>query len=205
MFCKNCGRQLEDHAKFCDECGSMTEQTNTQESTYVQSSASGTNPVQQGAGQTGIFPQKTKKKTGIVIGAIIAAIALILVVVFFVLGSSPLSIDDVKEGHLLGYPSKNIGEAFEGYFNNCTWDAFQAADDDAVSVVQVAGYTSTSDGDQVKVLVQFTHDADLDEENAFNIYIVELTSKSQSTYLDDDELEDMLDAVYYGGGFSWSW
>ena len=65
MFCKNCGKQLEDNVKFCPECGTSTgAQANTQQTVDSQPTVTHTNGTVQGqpeqksrlvAGLLGIF------------------------------------------------------------------------------------------------------------------------------------------------------
>lgn len=198
MYCKNCGMENGKNARFCKECGAEFNSIMTPKTIQpndVTSNAAGSLNVCS-------FP---KKKSPIKIIAIVGGILVAVIILASWLFGPELSVSDVKDGELIGYPSDNIGDAFEDYFSRCSWDSFTADEDDSVSVVEFTGYIETEDGDRVKVAVQFTHDSDSDDEDDFEIRTVKLTSGGKNTYLSDYELDDMLSAIYYGGSFSWLW
>lgn len=197
MYCPNCGADNNNVDKYCCECGAQLWNRTT--------SSVNQEPVLQSnaPGSLDRYPYPNRKKKIIIVTAIIAA-----VILFFVWALSPdLSVRDVKKGKLNGYQSKTVGDAFENYFDNCSWDAFTAEDDDSISVVEFIGYTDSYSDGRIKVLVQFTQNSVYDEDDEFRIYTAQLSSSStgELTYLNDYELNDMLDAVYYGGTFEWQW
>ena len=80
MFCKKCGKQIEDDSRFCEYCGArMTEESQPMEPTKVQSESSQRNypPPQQGSVQNqGHFP--TTKERGGVAELVVGIISIIL-------------------------------------------------------------------------------------------------------------------------------
>lgn len=80
MFCTKCGKNIEDTASFCIHCGSKVE---------GQTAASQYAPQQQYAGYA---PKKSNKglMIGLIAGAAVVAIVLILVLVVFPGGSSEI-------------------------------------------------------------------------------------------------------------------
>ena len=79
MFCPNCGNNLEEGTKFCDECGTMIEEAESKSAPEYTSAS---------------VKKEKKSKTGLIVATVAVIVALALVVVFVIL---PMLNDD-KDG-----------------------------------------------------------------------------------------------------------
>lgn len=114
MYCKNCGKLIEDDADFCTSCGQRVGESEPAPAP----SAYG------GAAQTAAYPAKVQKSKA----PIVFAIAFIAVVVLVFAFSGDKYVKMVKGGCLDEYPNMPIGAAFDGYFHNPEWKSFEASD-----------------------------------------------------------------------------
>lgn len=108
--------------------------------------------------------------------------------------------DFVKSSELSSYSEKDMETAFSDFFDACEWRYSAYAD-----AVIFTGYFMSSDFEQIKTTVWFTF---VDEED-YRFYLSSVCLESDNeydyTYLTDSEIESMLNAIYYGGTFSWTW
>lgn len=114
----------------------------------------------------------------------VAVIAIIAVVCIFVF--SPNYVDVVKEGKLEAYPDKTVGEAFEAFFEDPSWESFEA--ENGKQAVNFKGECEYM-GENVKCLVQFIID---DDGENFELYTVEVNGEPIS----EIEILGMLEAIY---------
>ncbi len=128
MFCKNCGNEIKDNAKFCSKCGTPTisdnsEQQNTDttdnnsKSDSEQKAEEFSNKV--GRGCAGIY--MILIAIGI-IGALIVVIGLIIMGIKHI-AHGKFDTEEVQEAYLEDYDDITIGEAFEdySYFSGISW------------------------------------------------------------------------------------
>lgn len=188
-FCEKCGTPLADDVTFCSKCG-------TEQKTETSDNMNNSIPNYSTNDMISVSKKKKKRKKILIILGII--IAIIIIFIYWISTHSLLSVDDVKNGTLLGYPEKTIGEALEGYFTNCTWEAFVADTDDAIDVVEFNGY----DGDGQKFTMQFiTNYSDSDNNTDFELYGAWLDGEPFYDY----EIDSMLDSIYNGDNWSASY
>ena len=84
MICPSCGSQVDDNSPSCPVCGGTLFDQNAMQQGYGQ--PQGMNPMQGGA-QPQYAPEPPKKsKTGLIIGIVVAAVAVIAIVLCLVLG-----------------------------------------------------------------------------------------------------------------------
>ena len=90
------------------------------------------------------------------------------------------------------YTNKTVGEAFENYFYDYSWDSFVADNDDMIDVVEFVGYTD----ENIKVTIQFSHNYSSNN-NDYNYDEMEVS------YVGIDEQDftayqdEVLDCIYY--------
>lgn len=110
MFCKKCGAELDDNAKFCAKCGTKTE---VGEAASVQAAAPTPNPVNvnQAAAPTSIPVSATtaqKSKSGSFIAIIIAiALGIIALIVIAVIGIKATRKIDLNDYIIVEYEGYN--------------------------------------------------------------------------------------------------
>lgn len=183
MFCPKCGNQLEENAKFCAKCGYSVNQ--------FQASASNTGvPVH--TSEVPVHKEKKKKKRfmRLVIG-VIALIAILMGGAYvFETTEDTKYIDFVKNGTPESYPETTYGEAFEAFFQNPSWEYFEA--EDGSDVVEFTGDCLYEDT-EVTAMIQFILDYDKGtfETGAFSMNDVPqnqlMTAVIISTVFDDYE------------------
>ncbi len=128
MFCKNCGNEIKDNAKFCSKCGTPTisdnsEQQNTDttdnnsKSDSEQKAEEFANKV--GRGCAGIYMILI---TIGIIGVLIVVIGLIIMGIKHI-AHGKFDTEEVQEAYLEEYDDITIGEAFEdySYFSGISW------------------------------------------------------------------------------------
>ena len=193
MFCDKCGNRLQEGSKFCDMCGNSVIATST--------------PSVQTVGTSAI---QTKKKSGIwkvaliifVAGIIIVGI-LIAVCIAILSERKPLTVDDVKNSRLNTYSGKTVGEAFESYFMFPEWKELQATETEFYVIF--TGYQYSSYYGDVKTEIVFYNDTKYDESGNYTLMTAALTPEYSGSRIEisDNEIIDLMDAVYYGDTFSW--
>lgn len=113
--------------------------------------------------------------------------------------NSSFTIYDVKNGVLHGYGDETIGEAFEDYFYDCSWDSYILRDgNNSIDMVEFTGYIYDCKYDWVKVLVQFEYDGSDDTANDINIYCIKIGDECFN-----DHPGDILSTVYSDGDCSY--
>ena len=226
MFCPKCGNSLEDTAAFCDRCGAKTGSTQT--SIEVQ-------PINSHVQPQGTAKNNSKFKLWM-IPVIFVVVSSVLVVAIPIINSKlnqskmRLSVEDVKSSHLeveWGYDTpefqeQTIGEAFENYFFNTSWDSFElesVESNDKVYIVEFKGNfyypvyaESPYGGPETKYIttatVQFVSDSNNDE-GEFSISSIRLKVVDDSAdewlkkdySLNNDYLYRFLYAIYDNGWF----
>lgn len=179
MFCYKCGAQIEDSNIFCTQCGTKLNDIPTNNTNQV--------------------VETTHKNKVIKIVVIVFIVLIIAIVGIFIYASnvSYLTVDDVRNGILYDYPDETIGEAFEDYFYNCSWDSFIVKDgDNSIDVVEFTGYIYDCNYNMSKVLVQFIHDNSIDTANDFEIYCIKIGDDYFDYY------GDILSTIYIDGDCS---
>ena len=205
MVCKKCGNQVKEGAKFCNNCGYdlSNEQFDTNVGDEnVQSITLKKEDTNQDNGQYNSNlnqqDQHHKKKTLKIILGVIVTIAII--VGLAALGSSgdySEEVRSVKNGYFQnysaadGYPS--VGEAFENYFGDTSWEAFTSDDD--MDIVEFNGTFMYYD-DETDCCLQFqTY-----EDGSFDIYAVEFNGIPQDKLTISVLLEKVMDEAQYMDG-----
>lgn len=176
MFCYKCGAQIEDSNIFCTQCGTKLNDIPTNNTNQV---------------------VETTHKNKVVKIVVIVFIVLIIAIVGISIHASNVSyltVDDVKNGVLYGYENETIGEAFEDYFYDCSWNSFVVnGDDDLIDVVEFTGYIYDYNYEKSKVLIQFVHDYSIDDDiDEFEIYCLKINDE----YFDEYETGIIIDCIY---------
>lgn len=193
MYCKNCGNETKEGAKFCNNCGSPVNNTGADMTFQNVQGDAAAQPVKKGSAY---------KK--FLIGALIV-IALIFVLFFW--GSDSLSVNDVKKSCLDGYEILTIGKAFDEYFDNTSWEAFKT--ESGISIVEFQGdfdYKGpVSENYESHATVQFAKDPDIDTDYFYvDCIAIDVTDENAPSYmteksyfLDDNMISHFIDAVFY--------
>lgn len=100
MYCPNCGQQIPDDTRFCPHCGQQSKPAQTQPASqqtpqqvpYQQ--AYQQQPYQQPPYQQ--QPVKPKKKTGCLIGAIVAGVLVVALIIALILGGGSCSVTTAR-------------------------------------------------------------------------------------------------------------
>lgn len=128
MFCKNCGNEIKDNAKFCSRCGTPTISDNSERQntdTTDNNSKSGSEQKAEefankvGRGCAGVYMLLIA--IGI-IGVLIVVIGLIIMGIKHI-AHGKFDTEEVQEAYLEDYDDMTIGEAFEdySYFSDISW------------------------------------------------------------------------------------
>lgn len=158
MFCKKCGSEIKNGAKFCGKCG--TEINIHEVNTVSVNNKSHENNI------VNAIKNNNKVKNILIIVAVIVVI--IIGYIIYTVTHSSLSVNDVRDGILYGYKSETIGEALEDYFSDCSWDSFVADSDETIDVVEFVGYDASGRKFKMQFIHNYSDDnADIDE---FEIY-----------------------------------
>lgn len=150
MFCKNCGRELVEGVKFCDGCG-LPMNNNIMPPPIISAETVKTS-----------FPFKK-------IIAPVAAVIGVLMLLFIIgmMGSSSLTVEEVKKSQLEGYNTLTIGKAFDHYFDNTSWEDFNS--EEGMGVVEFKGECQYGlyDTYDATVTIQFVRDPDVDDDTFY--------------------------------------
>lgn len=128
MFCKNCGNEIKDNAKFCSKCGTPTISDNSEQQNKDTTDNNSKSDSEQKAEE---FANKVGRGcAGIymiliaigVIGALIVVIGLIIMGIKHI-AHGKFDTEEVQEAYLENYDDITIGEAFEdySYFSGISW------------------------------------------------------------------------------------
>lgn len=98
IHCENCGQKLEDDASFCAECGHQVGAEPSAQSAKPTDNTSNAEAKTKAnaTSQKGKTPAPKNKKTAIIAGVCAAAVAIIAVVAFVIMGADPISGDQLK-------------------------------------------------------------------------------------------------------------
>lgn len=176
MFCYKCGAQVEDNTIFCTQCGTKLNDISTSNTHQVVETT-----------------HKNKIIKIVVIVFIVLVIALVGILIY-ANSVSYLTVDDVKNGVLYGYEDETIGEAFEDYFYDYSWNSFVSNDDgNLVDVVEFKGYIYDYNYEKYKVLIQFVHDYSTDDDiDEFEVYCLRIDNE----YFDKYDIGIIIDCIY---------
>lgn len=206
MFCKNCGKELKEGARFCNICGTclISEENNKQEDTqrYTLDNESKAIPDKNNK-ESNYNEEQIKKQndksTGFILIFAIIGILIIGMLIFMAIKYSDYSYYDdtsdynenseevlfIKNANFKGYPSSegysSIGDAFENYFKNITWEYFVS--DDNCDVVEFNG-THEYDGSVIDYRIQFL----LNDDDTFDIYFISCDNNS----LNESEKKELI-------------
>ncbi|MDD6085086.1 MAG: zinc ribbon domain-containing protein [Oscillospiraceae bacterium] len=221
MFCKNCGKEIQDGTKFCEFCGAG------QDSVISNKSDTNNNPNQ--SVQTKTYPTpsdgsvtsvKKKKGKGFIIGVVVAVVVFIIILVVIInaivsaVSKNSLSVDDVKNSSLTHYSqTRKIGNVFENYeyFRNTSWEEFdgETKDGEDAKVVEFNASMTVENGDEYDydytfacdVTIQFYRDDTMgdDESKIYGIWLnnVQVDGVMEDEVpLNDYDFDDMLSSIY---------
>lgn len=221
MFCKNCGKEIQDGTKFCEFCGAG------QDSVISNKSDTNNNPNQ--SVQTKTYPTpsdgsvtsvKKKKGKGFIIGVVVAVVVFIIILVVIInaivsaVSKNSLSVDDVKNSSLTHYSqTRKIGNVFENYeyFRNTSWEEFdgETKDGEDAKVVEFNASMTVENGDEYDydytfacdVTIQFYRDDTMgdDESKIYGIWLnnVQVDGVMEDeVLLNDYDFDDMLSSIY---------
>lgn len=137
MFCKNCGKELNEGTAFCTSCGAQVNQTSfeTTANAFVSNAKAKID-------SSGFKKYLTKKNIIIVV-----AVFVVLCIIGAALGDDS-AVSIVKNGHFYFNKSKTVGELLDANFDDVEWKSLVAADGRTY-----VNATIKEDGD--KVVIQF--------------------------------------------------
>lgn len=183
MFCKNCGKPIEEDAKFCANCGEGVNaietaapvETAAQEAPEVQEVPAA--PVPNGEYAPVVAaPNGNKKKLFIIIGAAAAAIVAAIVVFFcFFYGNSPEAVAEKFATALAEYDAESLVECVPDFMIE------EAAEQ----------YDVSADRDAVAKAIQETYDENIDDDDMPKDFKVLGTVISED-YFDQEDKEDFI-------------
>ena len=129
MYCQSCGSKLENGLKFCESCGEAI-------SVEFQTNERGKTKENKVNDYLNIFREKinvsrTEDLVKMIASAVGLGIIVIFLVSFFGFGGTKY-INIVKQGSFDSYPTVEIGKAFNQYFSNAEWEAFESTRGDQV-------------------------------------------------------------------------
>lgn len=132
MFCRNCGKELNEGTAFCTTCGAQVNQTSF-----------GTTANTKSKIDSGGFKKYLTKKNII----IVVAVFVVLCIIGAALGDDS-AVSLVKNGYFYFDKSKTVGELLDSTFHDVKWESLVA--NDGKTYVNA---TIKEDGD--KVVIQF--------------------------------------------------
>lgn len=117
MFCKNCGKELNEGTAFCTSCGAQVNQTSfeTTANAFVSNAKAKID-------SSGFKKYLTKKNIIIVV-----AVFVVLCIIGAALGDDS-AVSIVKNGHFYFDKSKTVGELLYANFDDVEWESLVAAD-----------------------------------------------------------------------------
>lgn len=144
MFCKNCGKELDDGATFCTACGAQLNKTETQSTfeTTVNTFATKAKTTI----NSGVLKKYVTKKNVIILAAVIVVVCII-----GTMFSSNNAVNIVKNGYFYVNENMTVGELFNVTFDDVKWESFVA--DDGQTYVNA---TAIMDGEEI--VIQFEVD-----------------------------------------------
>lgn len=203
MFCKNCGHELKDGARFCGKCGTPQDAPSPDLSSNM-------NPTVGVACQGGAIAAVPKKKHKmlpfIIIGAAVVLIVLVGIIAF-VISISKFSVAMVKHGQLPYFSDDmTIDEAFSDSFRNGKWE-YDEDEDNNEQYVFYSGYCNTEAGDEIEVKIGFLYDSDVHDNGEFEVFAIELENEygDEAALTDTDEIEGFFHWIFNGDDFAWRW
>lgn len=200
-FCTKCGQVLGEGVKFCGNCGEMVEVAAKERENYFSWQWRITigfffvAVIFALVGYIGaaffyaiagvlVCPKiyrNFKSKSVAIAGAVLC---FVIGVILFLSHEDDKFIDSVKNGYLTGYEDEVVGEAFERFFSDTSWEYFES--EDGTDVVEFEGKYMKNDRTR-KVKIQFVVEGD-----EFYIGYMEINGQSQ----DDFQLFTLLEAIY---------
>ncbi len=202
MFCKNCGNEIKDNAKFCSRCGTPTisdnsEQQNTDtadnnsKSDSEQKAEEFANKV--GHGCAGVYMLLIA--IGI-IGVLIVVIGLIIMGIKHI-AHGKFDTEEVQEAYLEDYDDMTIGEAFEdySYFFDISWsentERYGVEEIDVITFsATIEMYDNYSDTYINKPIeIQFMRD-----DTSYDVEVLRIVGNG-STFFDFYE-EEIIESIY---------
>jgi predicted nucleic acid-binding Zn-ribbon protein len=200
MFCKKCGKEVQEGVRFCPSCGaelssvSSEVENGTQEVNNIDLDTSGsTQQTNRADSEAGSSASKESIKTGIdkkiSINAIktslkkhfiqyIVTLIVFAIIIYIAKGDS--SVNTVKNSSFVAYPDKTIGKAFDDFFTNTKWDSYKKG---GKTYVKFTGkYTTGKSSKKAQIIFKFSDDDNFQVE---------------SMTMDGDTYTSSLDVWYY--------
>ncbi len=132
--------------------------------------------------QNSVAPKKSKKILTIVLSVV--AVAVIAVICVSVFSTDYVSV--VKDGALNAYPDVTVGETFEKFFAEPSWETFEA--ESGERIVEFKGVCEYY-GEDADCTIQFEIE---DDDETFEIYTIELDGEP----LSEIEIAAMIEVIY---------
>lgn len=155
MFCKNCGKELNDGSAFCTSCGTRLGQTTAQSGFRNVANMFATNATMN---SDKIKKYITKKNVGIVVAIIV------VVCIIGALFDYDSAVSMVKNGHFYFNKNVTVGELLDANFDDVEWESLVAADGKTY-------VNATMNMEGVTVLIQFKVN---EKNNSFNVNACEI-------------------------------
>lgn len=189
MYCMNCGKQIDDDAKFCPYCGSQTALAEPKDSAPIQAETDAVPKVKvtASAPEKENQPVKSKKKIPILIGGVVVVLVAVVAVIFFGGdGGRDQAIQTVREGYLGAYTDVTVEEIVNYAFT---------MDIGGDGVVWDGG--TTDDGEMI-VEARYTDEGGTENQLQFRMLDEETFRYGGMTGLTDlQEAVEYLNSIYY--------
>jgi len=213
LYCQNCGAINDDNSRFWAECGNPINNVSAPYNNYNNANYSNNNQANVNNQQVSKPANAKKNKTGLIIlivviavfGFLAATVVGLVILFHFVLGGD-LSVSDVKNSKLYGYSSEvTIGEAFDDYFDDGSWDSY-TIDDGTVSVVDYTAEVETYDDEEIEFTISFVHDED-DEDGEFSLQSIRIENYETGEYNEyyGLDMDSIMYSIYNGTDIDWYW
>ncbi len=151
MFCQKCGNQLPEGVLFCPECGTKAA---SQETDVKQGQGVGANETRE---EIGTPP--SRRFSRILGSRLFRRLAIVVVVMIIAAIFNGFKEDKyikmVKEGSLTAYPQTTVGEAFDNFIGNASWESGES--EAGERFVNVKGKIMYMDK-KVDIVIQFMVD-----------------------------------------------
>lgn len=188
MFCHKCGTQVVDGASFCPKCG---EKMVSQEADVKQGQGVGANETREE-----IAPPPSRRSGGILGSRLFRRLAIVVVVMIIAAIFNSFKEDKyikmVKEGSLTAYPQTTVGEAFDNFIGDASWESGES--EAGERFVNVKGKIMYMDK-KVDILIQFM----VDEKNeTFEYHACEMNDIPQDNLFFYGLLEKIYSEVKTG-------
>lgn len=178
MNCKKCNSEINMDTKFCGVCGDEVVSSFTQEHNEENNEKNHENY------NSNQHNKKSMDKIFKIIGAVIG-----LVLAIVMLGGESKDVSLVKEGSFNSYPDVPIGDAFESFFTDSSWESFESKEGD--TIVEFTGVCTYME-QEVDATIQFV----LYEDKTFEMTYFDMNGIPQNGFMNSALIEKVVESYY---------